>query len=160
MGLCLTMNDIAVDAGVITACQEGDREAFRRLYDAYQSQVYSTALYFMSGNSAFFFQAEDGIRDLTVTGVQRCALPISWLRRAARSAWTSWSASLSASKTSEACAGMIAVPWAQRIMKPSPISNRASPADTRSGAVSGDRKSVVEGRGGAGVWGGGRCRWE
>src|SRR2546430_13511359 len=28
----------------------------------------------------FFFQAEDGIRDLTVTGVQTCALPI-WLRR-------------------------------------------------------------------------------
>src|SRR2546430_9737267 len=28
----------------------------------------------------FFFQAEDGIRDLTVTGVQTCALPILvWL---------------------------------------------------------------------------------
>src|SRR6266567_6932302 len=27
----------------------------------------------------FFFQAEDGIRDLTVTGVQTCALPISIL---------------------------------------------------------------------------------
>src|SRR5256886_17235281 len=26
--------------------------------------------------SWFFFQAEDGIRDLTVTGVQTCALPI------------------------------------------------------------------------------------
>src|SRR5256886_3881148 len=30
----------------------------------------------------FFFQAEDGIRDLTVTGVQTCALPI-WLGPAA-----------------------------------------------------------------------------
>src|SRR5688572_32290253 len=29
--------------------------------------------------SYFFFQAEDGIRDLTVTGVQTCALPI-WMR--------------------------------------------------------------------------------
>src|SRR5205085_12350225 len=34
----------------------------------------------------FFFQAEDGIRDLTVTGVQTCALPICsrdgyWLLR-------------------------------------------------------------------------------
>src|SRR2546427_12706818 len=29
----------------------------------------------------FFFQAEDGIRDLTVTGVQTCALPISQRRR-------------------------------------------------------------------------------
>src|SRR5688572_31589569 len=28
----------------------------------------------------FFFQAEDGIRDLTVTGVQTCALPISATR--------------------------------------------------------------------------------
>src|SRR2546430_7556810 len=27
-------------------------------------------------DKAFFFQAEDGIRDLTVTGVQTCALPI------------------------------------------------------------------------------------
>src|SRR2546430_5475042 len=29
---------------------------------------------------SFFFQAEDGIRDLTVTGVQTCALPISLLK--------------------------------------------------------------------------------
>src|SRR2546421_6164159 len=29
----------------------------------------------------FFFQAEDGIRDLIVTGVQTCALPISIRRR-------------------------------------------------------------------------------
>src|SRR5207248_4512801 len=28
----------------------------------------------------FFFQAEDGIRDRTVTGVQTCALPISYPR--------------------------------------------------------------------------------
>src|SRR5256885_16427055 len=27
----------------------------------------------------FFFQAEDGIRDYKVTGVQTCALPILWL---------------------------------------------------------------------------------
>src|SRR2546427_4545737 len=32
----------------------------------------------------FFFQAEDGIRDLTVTGVQTCALPISSKDRAGR----------------------------------------------------------------------------
>src|SRR3712207_6862923 len=28
--------------------------------------------------SCFFFQAEDGIRDIGVTGVQTCALPISY----------------------------------------------------------------------------------
>src|SRR2546427_7937112 len=32
------------------------------------------------GSVFFFFQAEDGIRDLTVTGVQTCALPILALR--------------------------------------------------------------------------------
>src|SRR2546427_1206986 len=32
--------------------------------------ILTTVLFF------FFFQAEDGIRDLTVTGVQTCALPI------------------------------------------------------------------------------------
>src|SRR2546422_6489680 len=32
----------------------------------------------------FFFQAEDGIRDVAVTGVQTCALPISaWAARSA-----------------------------------------------------------------------------
>src|SRR5207245_3105085 len=44
-----------------------------------------------------FFQAEDGIRDATVTGVQTCALPIlilarlCWLRcRKKRMAWQLW----------------------------------------------------------------------
>src|SRR5256885_6438365 len=32
----------------------------------------------------FFFQAEDGIRDYKVTGVQTCALPISTTRRTTR----------------------------------------------------------------------------
>ena len=30
----------------------------------------------MRGSDFFFFQAEDGIRDRLVTGVQTCALPI------------------------------------------------------------------------------------
>src|SRR3712207_7929808 len=30
----------------------------------------------MGGSAVFFFQAEDGIRDIGVTGVQTCALPI------------------------------------------------------------------------------------
>src|SRR5260370_27935997 len=32
--------------------------------------------------SVFFFQAEDGIRDSSVTGVQTCALPISFIASA------------------------------------------------------------------------------
>src|SRR5205807_4876071 len=40
--------------------------------------------------AVFFFQAEDGIRDYKVTGVQTCALPISGEVRARgpRGAWT------------------------------------------------------------------------
>src|SRR2546427_5327838 len=36
----------------------------------------------------FFFQAEDGIRDLTVTGVQTCALPISRHPRCGAGPWS------------------------------------------------------------------------
>src|SRR5207245_6469473 len=35
-----------------------------------------TAMCALSASCSFFFQAEDGIRDATVTGVQTCALPI------------------------------------------------------------------------------------
>src|SRR2546430_5705756 len=42
--------------------------------------VLSTSLWYLErldeDTMFFFFQAEDGIRDLTVTGVQTCALPI------------------------------------------------------------------------------------
>src|SRR2546422_6142166 len=38
----------------------------------YSSRYLYLVLYFF-----FFFQAEDGIRDVAVTGVQTCALPIS-----------------------------------------------------------------------------------
>src|SRR2546430_11491385 len=47
---------------LIMRCNNGDEDTF---------QQFSCTLLF------FFFQAEDGIRDLTVTGVQTCALPIS-----------------------------------------------------------------------------------
>src|SRR5207248_4939511 len=38
-------------------------------------------------NFYFFFQAEDGIRDRTVTGVQTCALPISDVFRGPALLW-------------------------------------------------------------------------
>src|SRR5256885_12703562 len=40
------------------------------------------------GTLCFFFQAEDGIRDYKVTGVQTCALPISIKRRKFASAFS------------------------------------------------------------------------
>src|SRR5437879_9530851 len=39
--------------------------------------VYSLAVDRLNIFVSFFFQAEDGIRDTSVTGVQTCALPIS-----------------------------------------------------------------------------------
>src|SRR5256886_5413851 len=47
------------------------RDGERLLFDAHASEWSSPF---------FFFQAEDGIRDLTVTGVQTCALPISAMK--------------------------------------------------------------------------------
>src|SRR5207249_6372235 len=41
-------------------------------YSSSASFLYNTSFLFF-----FFFQAEDGIRDRNVTGVQTCALPIS-----------------------------------------------------------------------------------
>ena len=44
--------------------------------DSTPAAAVSTHMNF-EGRREFFFQAEDGIRDATVTGVQTCALPIS-----------------------------------------------------------------------------------
>src|SRR5437762_9342883 len=54
----------------------------------------NVAVYFF-----FFFQAEDGIRDTSVTGVQTCALPIScWI-----SPWCSLCAALSSTPSAKGC---------------------------------------------------------
>src|SRR5437879_11921478 len=52
----------------------------------------------------FFFQAEDGIRDTSVTGVQTCALPISRKSRR-RSAGRSASVSICARGATSVCPG-------------------------------------------------------
>src|SRR3712207_7736132 len=39
-------------------------------------EAISRSCYYMRRYLSFFFQAEDGIRDIGVTGVQTCALPI------------------------------------------------------------------------------------
>src|SRR6267143_5298304 len=64
----------------------------------------------------FFFQAEDGIRDGTVTGVQTCALPI-WPPRRRSAAARPWSRrrrpgrqTLRASRSAEVALGRQAAP--------------------------------------------------
>src|SRR5256886_12251707 len=54
------------------------KEDFRRRFDV---DDISREAWRSLAEELFFFQAEDGIRDLTVTGVQTCALPISTAAR-------------------------------------------------------------------------------
>src|SRR2546430_8672047 len=64
------------------------------------------------GYLCFFFQAEDGIRDLTVTGVQTCALPISldrWLARCCKPR-QSQARTAFAARYSSTCATMPSMP--------------------------------------------------
>jgi RNA polymerase sigma-70 factor, ECF subfamily len=46
------MSDRQIEAGVIAACQRGDREAFRLLFETYKDRVYAIALYFFGGDAA------------------------------------------------------------------------------------------------------------
>src|SRR5688572_14962752 len=54
----------------------GDVAVYRRRDAAIRTGIGAAGITFY-GLMCFLFQAEDGIRDLTVTGVQTCALPIS-----------------------------------------------------------------------------------
>src|SRR2546422_2587312 len=88
----------------------------------------------------FFFQAEDGIRDVAVTGVQTCALPISTNKPtgyeanigviSSRTRWRSSGASNSSMAGSVFTSG---------IGRPAPSSERVR---NRSVSASGDRKST------------------
>src|SRR2546430_9304724 len=46
------------------------------MFTIYASAIVLALIFYLVNSLFFFFQAEDGIRDLTVTGVQTCALPI------------------------------------------------------------------------------------
>jgi RNA polymerase sigma-70 factor, ECF subfamily len=63
MELCATMSKRGIDERIITACQRGDRDAFRLLFDAYKDKVYSIAIYFLHGDHA---TAEDVTQEVFV----------------------------------------------------------------------------------------------
>src|SRR5580692_9842911 len=44
------LNPREVAADIIEACRNGDREAFRALYEAYKDKVYSICLYYFHGD--------------------------------------------------------------------------------------------------------------
>lgn len=46
------MPEPIIDEHVIEACQQGDREAFRLLFEAYQGRVFSLAVYSFGGDEA------------------------------------------------------------------------------------------------------------
>src|SRR5215210_1051998 len=73
----------------------------------------------MAHEAFFFFQAEDGIRDTSVTGVQTCALPIS-------------------------CGGRART--ADRAAEHRLRLRRHRPDAVRRGRAAGDRKSAVSGK--------------
>src|SRR3712207_9513866 len=75
----------------------------------------------------FFFQAEDGIRDIGVTGVQTCALPI-------------FPVTLARATDDPRLSARCTARWAPRGSR---SRRRRSPARCAAG---GDRKSVVEGK--------------
>src|SRR5258706_573057 len=90
----------AVNVGVrILEAEQNTRTAPFRIYVVELVRVSRVAAWLFIGSTVdalsfwfangvlsffFFFQAEDGIRDWSVTGVQTCALPISRHRRPAR----------------------------------------------------------------------------
>jgi RNA polymerase sigma-70 factor (ECF subfamily) len=50
--MVISPKDQEITPAVIDACRRGDRDAFRRLYEAYKDKVYSMVLYFLHGDTA------------------------------------------------------------------------------------------------------------
>jgi RNA polymerase sigma-70 factor (ECF subfamily) len=46
------LSDREISADIIESCRQGDRDAFRALYEAYKDKVYSIALYFFHGDES------------------------------------------------------------------------------------------------------------
>src|SRR5690348_17863959 len=108
---------------------------------------YSTVLHVLVGlHLVFFFQAEDGIRDGRVTGVQTCALPISPGTRQTSRAKQGSDSGIWSGQEGSVCQAS-GRRRSQTACRPSSISLRFSPGSLipRSGHRSStpDRKSVV-----------------
>src|SRR5256886_3638801 len=82
----------------------------------------------------FFFQAEDGIRDLTVTGVQTCALPIS------RELQRDHEDTARRDREIDRRPGL---PWEHRSATATPRLRLTRTTPTQNGVATADRKSVV-----------------
>jgi RNA polymerase sigma-70 factor, ECF subfamily len=78
------MTKQTIDDGIIEACQRGDSDAFRLVFEAYKDRVYSIALCFFDGNEAV---AKDITQDVflklmtTITQFQHRSEFSTWLYR-------------------------------------------------------------------------------
>jgi len=70
-----------IDEGVIEACQRGDREAFRLLFETYQDKVYSISLYYFKGD-------DTSAKDVTQAVFLKLMTKIEQFRRDAE--FTTW----------------------------------------------------------------------
>lgn len=70
-----------INERVIEACQLGDREAFRLLFETYQDRVYSISLYYFKGD-------ETTARDVTQAVFLKLLTKIAQFRRSAE--FTTW----------------------------------------------------------------------
>jgi len=52
MKLCAVTSDLPIDDRTIEACQRGEAEGFRLLFEVYKDRVYSIALYYFNGDEA------------------------------------------------------------------------------------------------------------
>src|SRR2546421_2136130 len=66
----------AIEACGISTLSQSPMLGFHKQMDNRIKLLEEILSFRMQGVDFFFFQAEDGIRDLIVTGVQTCALPI------------------------------------------------------------------------------------
>src|SRR2546429_2587160 len=81
----------------------------------------------------FFFQAEDGIRDVAVTGVQTCALPISFGQSLILSGKSGRGCALTCAATSNACWSVSVPGWSNGMfsrMNAAAVRTRVIPAPT------------------------------
>ncbi|MGA3189278.1 MAG: sigma-70 family RNA polymerase sigma factor [Bryobacteraceae bacterium] len=65
------LSDREINAAIIEACRQGDRDAFRALYDIYKDQVYSISLYFFHGDQAAASDVTQHVFLKLMTGIGR-----------------------------------------------------------------------------------------
>src|SRR2546426_9334439 len=86
----------------------------------------------------FFFQAEDGIRDYKVTGVQTCALPISRLAQCLGRACEALATAATARRDHPA-----AEEWCRRLTALDPLNSRYALGLVKALTAAGDRAGAL-----------------